>query len=148
MSVGLNLRVEVDSTAAVDRLERYRTVDVPDYRRRFARGVMREVLRRTISRNPVDTGRSRSAWTAALTQLGGMPPAGQIGHSAAAISEGAELGTVSEVETTSQSSVSVTNGVSYVPLLEFGTRSQPAHQMVDRSLAEVRSQLRNLIADL
>ena len=148
MSVGLNLRVEIDSAAVVDRLDRYRTVDVPDYRRRVARRVMQEVLRRTISRNPVDTGRSRSAWSAALEQLGGMPPAGQIGRSAEAISEGAELGTVSVDEAASQSSVSATNGVSYVPLLEFGTRSQPAHQMVERSLAEVKSQLRNLVADL
>ena len=148
MSAGLNLHVEVDSAAAVDRLDQYRTDDVPECRRRLARGVMREVLRRTISRNPVDTGRSRSAWTAALQQLGGTPPAGRMGRSAEAISEGAGLGTVSQDETTSQSSVSATNGVSYVPLLEFGTRLQATHQMVERSLAEVRSQLRNLVADL
>ena len=42
---------------------------LPDYRRQLTRVVIREVLRRTISRQPVDTGRFRAARPIASTQL-------------------------------------------------------------------------------
>lgn len=146
MPGGLNVSVEVDS-ATTEKLETYRATDVPDYRRRVTRGVMREVLRRTIIRHPVDTGRSRSAWSAALKQLGGTPPPGPVGHSPEAIAEGARLAEVSETETATHTELRAANGVSYVPVLEYGGRSQAGRRMVRRSLDEVRTRLPEVVAD-
>lgn len=112
--------------------------------------VARDVLQRTILRNPVDTGRSRSAWAAALRQLGGTPPAAWQGSSpdSDALADGAKRFSLNVNNTATRSEVAITNGVDYVVFLEFGTRSISPLRMVERSLTEVRDRLGNLIPSL
>lgn len=148
MPTSLNIRTEIDSTAATERLDKLRTKDVPDHRQQLTRNVMREVLRRTIARHPVDTGRSRAAWSAALTQLGGTPPAGRPGNDAEAIAEGTESVEVTQTHTPTASQIEVTNEVDYEPLLEFGTRNMSPFHMVERAITDTRQNLRNLAPNL
>jgi hypothetical protein len=137
------LRAEIHAAPALERLHELRA-DLPDYRRQLTRVVMREVLRRTIARHPVDTGRSRAAWSAALTQLGGTPPAGYQGNNPAAIAEGAGLSTTAESHHDAAATLDVTSHVDYIPFVEYGTRNQPARQMVQRSLEETAQALQQI----
>ena len=50
MAVGMQTHTEIDPARAVERREELRTTHMPNYRQQLTRVVMREVLRRTISR--------------------------------------------------------------------------------------------------
>ena len=145
---GISIEVVAESGGVVAKMDALRGREVPEWRRRLVTAVAREVLEGTIARNPVDTGRSRSAWVAGLTELGGTPPAGWKGPhpDAGAIAAGAELGVVSERDSRGQSEIRVTNGVPYVTFLEFGTRSMAPREMVWRSLLAAREFLRKAAA--
>jgi len=140
MTSNITLSVEVDAGRAVERLDRIRATRLPQWRRQLAESISREVLRRTIAHNPVDTGRSRSAWVTGLARLGGAAPPGWKGPhpDQTALSEGAELVAVSQRESATQSEVRVSNGVDYVSFLEFGTQRTAPSEMVSRSLSGAR----------
>lgn len=138
MTSNISLSVEVDAGRAIERLDRLRARRLPEWRRQLTESISREVLRRTIAHNPVDTGRSRSAWVTGLAQLGGTAPPGWKGPhpEPAAVSEGTELASVSQTESATQNEVRVSSGVDYVNFLEFGTRRTAPVEMVGQSLAE------------
>lgn len=140
MTSNITLSVDVDAGRVVERLDRLRTTRLPEWRRQLAESISREVLRRTIAHNPVDTGRSRSAWVAGLARLGGAAPPGWKGPhpDQTAVSEGTERVSVSQSESATHSEVRVSNGVDYVNFLEFGARQTAPFEMVGRSLAEAR----------
>jgi hypothetical protein len=134
----LRITIELDSASVERRLESLRSHDIPRWRRRLGEHVAREVLRRTISRNPVETARARSAWVEALGRLGGTPPAGWQGGEpdGSAVAEGARLQAVERADAKSRSEIAVTSGVEYVVYLEYGTRNMAARRMVRRSLGD------------
>jgi len=134
----MNVIIEIDSRAVRERLVELQQRRTPRWRRRLSEHVAREVLSRTIRKNPVETGRSRSAWAAALERLGGVPPAGWQGGAAdrGAIGEGAGANSVAVVDAGSSTEIVVENGVEYVAYLEYGTRKMSAFQMARRSLGE------------
>jgi hypothetical protein len=134
----MNITIEVDARRAREALLDLRRRRVPRWRRRLTEHVAREVLRRTIQKNPVETGRARSAWAAALEQLGGVPPAGWQGGQAdrGAISEGADAQSTTVVDSAENTQIAVENGVEYVVYLEYGTRKMSAFHMAQQSLAE------------
>lgn len=111
---------------------------VPEARRRMVVQGMQATLERTMALNPVDTGRSRAAWQAALAQLQGGNTSGGGGGP---VAEGAALGWAAQEHGERTSEVSATNGVSYVPFLEYGTSRMAPFQMVRRSLAVVRGMI-------
>ena len=95
------------------------------------------LLQEVIVTNPVDTGRSRSAWVAALNDLGGTAPGGWQGPhpDASALSEGASLGGAELVSSTGSAEVTLTNAVDYIGLLEYGGGGRPPRHMVRQHLA-------------
>ena len=139
-----SVQVDVDDEALRQRLDLLREKEVPAARRDLSRRLMREVLRQTILRNPVDTARSRAAWVASLEQLGGTAPPGWRGPepSASAIDEGRGLQELTESQTHGETEIEARSGVSYVPYLEYGTRKMAPFAMVRRSLAEMAGRLR------
>ena len=131
--------VEVDAAGLVREIGVVRARRVPAGRRRLVGEVIREAVRRTIERHPVETAEARSAWVAALEDLGGAPPPGWEGATpdGEAIAEGRTRGTTSRTETGSRTEQAATNGVKHVIFLEYGTRKMAPREMVRRSLEEV-----------
>ena len=134
----MTITIEVDARRARELLVDLRRRRVPRWRRRLTEHVAREVLRRTILKNPVETGRARSAWASSLEQLGGVPPAGWQGGGAdrGAIAEGGGAQSATTVDSAETTEIAAVNGVEYIAYLEYGTRRMPAFQMAHRSLAE------------
>ncbi len=108
----MNIQMTMDGDA-IERLRDLAETGVSEARRRMVEQGMKATLESTIELNPVETGRSRAAWQAALGHL-------DIQHDA------------------ESTTASATNSVSYVPFLEYGTSRQAPFQMVRRSLAAVR----------
>ena len=140
--MSFSVEIELDVASARDRLSRAHD-RIPQWRRALVERVAREALARTIPANPVDTARSRSAWVAALEQLGGAPPPGWQGAQpdAAAIAEGRDLGSVARSESSDVTDIQITSGVDYVTYLEYGTRRMSPFAMAHRGLYEVRALL-------
>jgi hypothetical protein len=138
----VKLRTAIESSDALGRLSDLRAWLAP-WRREVVDHVARNVLGETIARNPVDTGRSRSAWVAGLEHLGGIAPPGWHGDTpnTAAIAEGAAAADVAQPESRHASEAIVTSGVEYVRYLEYGTRSMSPFAMVGRSLADASRHL-------
>lgn len=135
----MRVTFEIDDDVS-DRLEELAAVDLPEARREMVDEAIRAALRDTVEFNPVDTGRSRSAWVAALAQLGGAPPAGWRGPKpqAGAIAEGASLGAAEAYDETDRSERAASNAVRYVPFLEYGTSRMSPFAMARRALRGVR----------
>jgi hypothetical protein len=113
----MRMRVEIDDQVS-ERLERAAGRELTDARRRLIEQAMQQALRDTLQWNPVDTGRSRAAWAAALQQAGGAGPADWRGPhpQGAAIAEGAVRGSVARVDGESTTVLSAQNSVVYVGL--------------------------------
>ncbi len=118
------------------RLKDLAEYQVPDARRRMVERGMEATLESTIQLNPVDTGRSRAAWKAALDQLRGQSNASAQGSGP--IAEGMGRGSLDHQHDETTTTISAANGVSYVPFLEYGTSRMTPYQMARRSLAAVR----------
>lgn len=114
-------------------------------RREMVRRAMRDTLVDVIRFNPVDTARSRSAWATPLERLGGVPPAGWQGPRPSAVEEGSRLGRLEERHDRDVTEIAVSNGVRYVPLLEFGTSRMKPFAMVRRSLVATRRRIRRFL---
>lgn len=139
----MRLRIEVDDRASV-RLEELSGRRLSESRRRLVEQAMRQTLQDVVRLNPVDTGRSRSAWVAALRQAGWEVPGGWQGprSDASAIAQGAGLGELARSEpSSSMTMLSAHNRVRYVGFLEYGTRRMAPFAMVRRALAVAQQQL-------
>jgi len=132
----MRISVQIDGEG-LRRLRELAEYEVPDARRRMVERGMEATLESTIQLNPVETGRSRAAWKAALDQLRG----GGFDASAASgpVGEGMAAGSLDHQHDSNTTTISATNSVSYVPFLEYGTSRMTPFQMVRRSLAAVRS---------
>lgn len=142
LELAVQLRVELENRAS-ERLDSLGGRELSDARRRLVERAMQEALLETLRVNPVDTGRSRAAWAAAVRQMGVDVPSDWRGpHShAAAISEGAARGAITRADGESTTAVSAQNSVRYVGFLEYGTRKMAPFAMVRRALARVQQQL-------
>jgi hypothetical protein len=130
------MRIEIQVVnAASPALRSLAKEGVSDARRRMVDQGMSAALASTIRLNPVRTGRSRAAWSAALEHLGGTPSRMELSGPAA---EGAAKGSLSREDGERTTAVSATNAVSYVPFLEYGTSKMSPFAMVRRSLAVVQ----------
>ena len=97
------------------------------------RKVAFDLLARVIKKNPVDTGRSRAAWTPYLAHYGQPYPRTGTGFG-----EGFRLGTFAEKFRRNRKFVAVTNAVRYILALEFGHSSQAPGGMLRVSMKEMR----------
>ena len=129
----MKLEFELDSQLR-DALEELRDDGVAAARRTLVTDLTREVLQATHDTNPVATGRSQSAWGAALSQLG------DTGSDAAGNGEGQlELAEDDQVTV-----ISATNSVPYITFLEYGTSKMPPFAMLRSSLAAVLGRISQL----
>jgi hypothetical protein len=142
MEIGVRLRVQIDDRVS-ERLESLAGRELSDARRRLVEQSTQQALVNTLQLNPVDTGRSRAAWAAALQQAGGEAPADWRGPhpQGAAIAEGAARGSFTRSDGESTTLLSAENNVSYVGFLEYGTRRMAPFAMVRRALLAVQQQL-------
>ncbi len=101
------------------------------------------LLQNIIAANPVDSGRSRSAWVAALEDLGGTPPGGWQGNhpDPAAIAEGSTLGGADLSDNGTRAEVSLFNEVDYIGLLEYGGAGRSPRAMVRQNLPAALAEL-------
>lgn len=138
----MRMRFEVENRVGA-RLERAAGRELSEARRGMVEEAMKAALTETLQRNPVDTGRSRAAWGAALRQLGGELPADWGGSQAngAAMAEGAARGSLERSDHESTTGVSASNGVPYVGFLEYGTRRMAPFAMVRRALLSVQQRV-------
>jgi len=131
----MQIRVQVDG-GDLRRLRDLARYGVPDARRRMVERGMESTLESTIQLNPVDTGRSRAAWKAALDQLRGE--SNGLSDAGGPIAEGVARGSLNHQHDLATTTVSATNSVTYVPFLEYGTSRMTPFQMARRSLTAVR----------
>jgi hypothetical protein len=132
----MRIQVQIDG-GDLRRLKDLAEYQVPDARRRMVDRGMEATLESTIRLNPVETGRSRVAWQAALDQLRGE--ASDVSIAGGPIGEGAGQGSLDHRHDKTTTTASARNAVSYVPFLEYGTSRMAPFQMVRRSLAAVRN---------
>lgn len=138
----MQIQFEIEDQASA-RLESMAGRELSEARSRLIEQAMEQTLIDTLELNPVDTGRSRAAWAAALQQLGvdvqgdwrGPHPDG------AAIAEGAAQGTLTRSDDDSTTLINAENGVRYIGFLEYGTRRMAPVAMVRRALAAVQAEL-------
>jgi hypothetical protein len=134
----ISVQIDGDDLRGLKDLAEYR---VSDARRRMVVRGTEATLESTIQLNPVETGRSRAAWKAALDQLRGSSNQSVAGEGP--VAEGSGKGSLQHQHDETTSSISATNAVSYVPFLEYGTSRMTPYQMVRRSLAAVRGVIAN-----
>jgi hypothetical protein len=130
------MRISVQIDGDLRRLKELAEYQVSDARRRMVERGMEATLESTIRLNPVETGRSRAAWKAALDQLRGSSLENAV--ASGAVAEGMASGSLDHQHESNTTTISATNAVGYVPFLEYGTSRMTPFQMVRRSLAAVR----------
>lgn len=131
----MRLTIEIDN-AASEALRKVSRDAVGEARRRMVDQGMQAALESTIRLNPVRTGRSRAAWSAALSQLEGDSRPAAVGDGP--IAEGVARASAGRVETSMMTEARATNAVGYVPFLEYGTSRMSPFAMVRTSLAVVQ----------
>ena len=124
----MTISIQSESQSLAGALQTFRQQRLKTFRERLVREVIDQTVQRVVSRHPVETGRSRAAWENARQQLTDQVSASADTDSSANFTNDLQ-------HTTAE----VTNKVDYIVLLEEGTRQMRPHQMVSRSLAEVRS---------
>ena len=95
-----------------------------------------ELMKRVMLRWPVDTGRSRAAWST-LLEMHGIPAVGK-GSDQTAITEGKALGAVEEALNVPLPHITMINGVEYSPYLEAGSSGQAPSGALRISMREIR----------
>lgn len=138
MPASVSISFSVEQESLQNELSSVQGQKIPDWRQACMRQLAKRILKQIIFRNPVDTARSRAAWVQALEDLGSNAPVGWQGDTVeqAAVAEGREQGSAAVSETDETTEITATNGVDYVPLLEYGTSQSAAFQMVQQSLRE------------
>ena len=91
---------------------------------------------------PVDTGRSRAAWSVLLSNHGMPEPSGKTSEneSADAKEEGRSMGDAEESLRPSQPFVKLINGVEYAPWIEAGSSPQARRGVVRMVMRDMRKQ--------
>ena len=108
------------------------------------KGIALEFTTRVIARNPVDTGRSRSAWTPLMNRLN-VPSAGLVragsgsNFSTVEAEKGRDEGSVAFDLNGPRQSITITNAVPYIGPLEFGSSDQAQAGMVRITMRELRA---------
>ena len=120
-------------------------VTSPKEKKKVGRMIVAEFLGRVIPRTPVDTGRARSAWTAASGRVGGVKALGswienQGKGDIDAQALGAREGDYNESMARGQFSATITNGVPYITFLEIGSSRQAPSGFVRLTLREMSGQ--------
>ena len=98
------------------------------------KGIALEFTSRVIQRNPVDTGRSRAAWTPLMDRLG--VPSGVRGSG---VAQGKREGSVAFDLSGPRQAITITNAVPYIVPLEFGSSKQAQAGMVRITMRELRA---------
>jgi len=129
------MQISVESNVG-SLLERWRAgrAQIGAERTETLRDAGRAVLSRVVADHPVDTGRSRAGWEAALQMLG-SGGAGQGEGTAAVYDEGL------------RSRLEAANFVEYEVFLEYGTRGRPGRAMVRRALEGSRLEAARMVLD-
>ena len=109
-----------------------------------------DLLKKIITKNPVDTGRSRAGWYVAMEQLGGkdwfvarktkprrVSSGDPKGYSESEVSIGKRLGSYKEKLTGAVKWIELVNGVDYIIYLEYGYSLQAPYGMVRLSMREI-----------
>lgn len=136
----MQIRVHLDRDAA-RRLRERAQRDLPRSRRQLVEESLTSALQQIIETHPVETGRSRAAWEAALSQATaggasseGGPPRGRAG--------GSREGRLTVYDGGDITEASATNSVAYVPFIEYGTRRSAPRAIVRRALARLVQRIR------
>jgi hypothetical protein len=136
------LRFEI-TPDALDRFQQLAREGVAQARRRMIEDAGRSALNQIIDKNPVDTGRSRAAWVAALNQLGGATGlAAATGGPGTGF--GAGEGAASLTDDGDQTEATAMNSVDYIAYLEYGTSRIAPFAMVRSALSAVRATIASL----
>lgn len=101
------------------------------------KGIALEFTTRVIQRNPVDTGRSRAAWTPLMDRLG-VPSTALVG-AGSGVAKGRREGSVAFDFNGPRQSITITNAVPYIVPLEFGSSDQAQAGMVRITMRELRA---------
>ncbi len=139
----MNIEFQVEGDAA-ERIRDLASAPLASARRELIHQAGIQCLQAIVEANPVETGRSRSAWVAALEQLGGSAPAGGEADGTVGVSEGRGQGQAELADDGQISHVKASNQVSYVPYLEYGTSKMAPFAMVRKSLLQLRTTLASL----
>lgn len=139
----MTITLEIEADSLIDEIQQFASTQLIELRRQLTRNLTQHILSKTITLNPIETGRSRAAWATAMQQLGLTPPNGWDASSSnpTALTSGFSQGSSSQSETADAHSVSATNQVDYINFLEFGTSHQSPHAMVNRALLSAAAQL-------
>ncbi len=129
------MQISVESNVG-SLLERWRAgrSQIGAERTETLRDAGRAVLSRVVADHPVDTGRSRAGWEAALQMLG-SGGAAQGEGTATAYDEG------------QRSRIEAANFVEYEVFLEYGARGRPGRAMVRRALEGSRLEAAQMVLD-
>jgi len=110
------------------------------------RKIALDLLTRTVLKNPVATGRSRSAWSVSMKGLGGSWH--DEGNDPVAIAKGKTEGSFeNRLKGTNKKYVTLINGVYYILHLEYGSSGQAPAGMVRVSMREMTGKLPKEIKD-
>lgn len=145
----MRLQITTNLQPLLDRLRAIQRT-LPARRQSLAQQLAQSVLHQTILANPVDTARSRAAWVVPLEQLGGTPPQNWQGPhpNPTAIREGANAGTLTRTQTDNTTTLIISNAVSYIAYIEYGTRHTPPRSMLRRSLNNIIQTLQTTLTNL
>ncbi len=138
----IRLRFEVDDTATPSLARSAERLPVA--RRELVERLMREGLTRIVERNPVETGRSRTAWVQSLERLGGQAPPGWTGPLPSGVQRGRTEGRLVRSDTEDRTLIEAMNAVPYIAFLEYGTVRMSAFAMVRKTLAELLQRLNRI----
>lgn len=139
----MQLRIEVDHEVQA-RLEELLQRKLPEARRRMVDDAMQLTLQSTMDRNPVDTGRSRAAWAAALQQLDGQDFTVSTGEGPSSPTAGRQESGFSRDDTADTTSVAAQNAVPYITYLEYGTSRMAPFAMARGALLQISRRVSQL----
>ncbi len=134
------MRIEITDTVS-QKLRDLNESTILQARQEMVQQIAQDVLANTAQRNPVDTGRSRSAWEAAAEQVSGTSTG--VTHSSGMGGSSGE-GTATSASDRTTSLVSATNNVPYITHLEYGTSRMAPFSMLRESLAGVLGRIRSM----
>ena len=100
-------------------------------RNKLVSELMQSVLERVIAYQPVETGRTRNVWRALASSVASLRESGLV-----SVTDGEVVTSLQRTST----QIDVTNGVEYLPFVEYGTSQQQPVAMVRQALMETRGE--------
>ena len=129
----IKLKLDQDALAHITEV---RDQKLPQALQNLTRDLIRQGLEQIRNETPVDTGRAQAGWASAQ-QLTNSETGGLISNATAE-------GELTEQTTGQSNSLTATNYVPYVPLLEYGTTRLRPFAMIRRALLELRQRVGQL----